>query len=88
MSSTETINQLRQQRDAMLAGIKYIQDQLEMHQESIEDLEAILEEGDERSLDRPPQIVKARSQMETLKVVSSPNRQIQSLMLYRNNRRI
>ena len=90
MSSTKTINQLRQQRDAMLAGIKHIQDQLEMHRKSIADLEPMLlviEEGDKGHL-RSPRMVKAKAQMDTLKVVPSFNGQIQLLTLFRKNQRI
>ena len=71
-SSSKIIKRLRQQRYDMLAGIKHIQTQLKMHRQSIADLEPMVL-GDQGDLSRSPRSVKAKVQMETLKVVPSPN---------------
>ena len=74
----------------MQADVTGIQDELMMCQMRVADFESTvlaLQEGDKGILIRLAKFMKTAEDIETLKVVSSLNRQIQSLMFSRNNRR-
>ena len=90
MSSSKTIEELRQKRDKMQADVNGMKGDLATRQKRIADLESqilALGEDYEGNFIRLARFMEATKDMETLKVVSFLTRQIQSLMLSRNNQR-
>ena len=90
MSSSKTIDERRQRRDKMQAGVNNIKIDLEARQRHIADFESnllLLKNGNKASLFRLAKLKETTENMETLNVVFLLNRQTQSLIFSSNKRK-